>query len=214
MCLEVGEGVRSGVEKEVEDAEVGSEGVSLGEGLVVGFGREGVFGPTAGGFGVYHVAEVLDSLMEGKVVFGEADGSAELENVHELVEYPGVEVEEVFLFPLEEGEEVVDVVVVVGGVLVGGLDALEVEFLPAGGVVDEDVPGVCFRGGAFGDGDGEGHDAVGRHDVAAVAVALLAVVLVGLDEKFVTGFDLGHVLDGGKVSGVEQYRFHVVHFTR
>ena len=77
------------------------------------------------------------------------------------------------------------------------------EFLPRGGIVHEYVFCQHLQRGSFYDGDGEGHDAVGGHDVAAVAVTLFAITFILFYEYFRTAFDLREVLYRGKICRVD-----------
>ena len=80
--------------------------------------------------------------------------------------------------------EVLGVVLEVRAVAVGGLQGAPVAVNPVLAVVNFNVGGADFLGAvAVNYGDGEGLDALGGADEAAVAVGLLVVVLVDVKQQ-------------------------------
>lgn len=204
--------LRSHVEQQVNDAQVGQETQFLLKYLIVGLWREvGVFQSEIL-FGVDAFAEVCLICGELGPVFGGAFqfGLYVEQGADEAAEF-FVEVYQELISLLVEGAEVIFVVFKKGCMVVCRFDGVPVQVSPVAVVGDADVLHGAFQRVRLHGGDGECQFAVWCGDGAAVAVGLFHVVVVLLNEYFVVCQQLGIVLYGGQIGGGKVYGFHEVY---
>lgn len=154
------------IENQVDDGEVGEEGVFVLEDLVVWLGME-----------VYRGCDAC-------VGFCLFECGVDVEQFAAFVDEGFVEVYEEGPRSLVEGTEIVLEVFEEGRVEVGGLQGVPMLVLPIAVGADAHILHQAFAAhkGALVHGDGKGKRTVGRIDGATVAKGLLVVVLVLFNE--------------------------------
>ena len=132
---------RARVEEEVENAEIRGERKSFGKGLMIGFCDERGLHASAGRFRVDNIPQVGMGIVNGIIIFSKFEGTLELQVIHEFFQYLGIEIQQEFFFALEESGKIIYIIIVIGGVFIGGLDSLEMKFLPIRGIINLHVLG-------------------------------------------------------------------------
>lgn len=199
--LEIFFRLRSHVEQQVQNAQIGREREFVAESLGV---RSGVRGNETGIFRMDGIPEV--GVCRGafrNVIFGQPDPGVQFQQVGQCMEYVQVEVQQILLPVFEIPPEIFFVIVVKRGIFVGGFDAFEMQFLPGGGIIylrffcqEFDFPVFLY-------GNRQRKLAVGRQNLAPVPVALFPVMFELLDENRGMPVQPAYIRDRGKIGRIQ-----------
>ena len=198
-ALKIEDGFRPHAEEQVQDAEVGQKAVLLPEDLPIGARAESGVGLRM--LGADDVAVVAQSLGAGVVRRGVAHRGLDVHQLADLLPDGLVEVDQILVLLLEEGTDVVGVVLEEGAFAVGALQGVPVDPPPLVVVADAQVAGLCLFGGVL-HRHGQRLRPVGGGDDSPVAVGLLLVGVALLYQCGVSPIELLVPLDGAEIGGL------------
>ena len=150
-------------------------------------------------FGTDRLPEIMGHLR--LIMIGQDHPGFNVEQLADQLLERLVEINEEIVFPLEEGGEIVGIILEEGAHVVGRDQGVPMEMPPIAVIGDPYVAGEALQRLAFLDRDGERQGAVGGGDDAAVAISLLREILAGLQADRVVAQEFGVILYRSEISG-------------
>lgn len=192
-------GLRSHIEEQVHDAQVGQKAVLLLEHLIVGRRSERLVGFIAR-FGADGFSEIVGLHGGGvNVVTGRAYVGCQAEPMANQLLEGRVKVDEVGEVLTVDGQKVVGHIFKKRAVLITTFQGVPVQVAPVAVVAQPDVACRHFAFAFVHDGQRQGQLTIGAGYEAAVAIGLLDIVVVAVQNDVGRTIELGEVFNGWQI---------------
>ena len=203
--MKIIDGLRTFVEQQINNRQIGRESELVFKDLVIGTGQMKTIVGFARLLGMDFQAGVV--VFVRSKCFRTRNLYVKLQTFQKSLREPGVKIEQKFVLLLKERFQGIFIVEIERGVVISGLDGTPMRTLPWGDVVNtnllHNVHPLVVNGG-----DDEVQYAVAVHDDGSVAIRLFLIPFFPVNDR-VASDDKGEILNRGEVCGRKQVLFQL-----